>query len=466
MRVGEVIRCPTVEYLLEKELVQQDKGEVCFRARDMITGSRVRLALWPSADDAVIDRGRRRARVLASLEDPAIERLLQFGATVATAAAPAVPFVTTEWVPGESLAERLLRGAVGYETAVRIGAVIARALDRAHAAELVHGSISPASIVLPSEAPDAPSLADAVKLVGFVSASTGAGGYAAPERAGAPADALDPRLDLYSLGAVLYRCVAGRPPFEERERTDTLPMESRRAVPLASLAPLAPDALSKLVDALLSPDRSARPASASEVAARLEALRPGSPRAGSQPPPRSDAAVATMIVRQSSAPPSRVRVSERPRAAVIIVGLAFGALGVAGVVALAAMRSARSDGSLPSAPEPPTSAPVASTSASPSAAPTSTARIMSSVPIPAPSAPEARFACGMSFFCSAEKEYCLVAGDRETTFSCVRAPKCPGRPECDCVTVAHDSCERIDGGLMVRRGVRSNPEKPEEEEED
>src|SRR5205085_69784 len=48
MRVGEVIRCPTVEYLLERELVQPEGGEVCFRARDMTTGSRVRLALWPS----------------------------------------------------------------------------------------------------------------------------------------------------------------------------------------------------------------------------------------------------------------------------------------------------------------------------------------------------------------------------------------------------------------------------------
>lgn len=466
MRVGEVIRCPTVEYLLEREIVQPDvvagqsSGEVCFRARDMTTGSRVRLALWPSAPDAVIARGHARARLLASLEAPGVERLLQFGATVGSGATPAVPFVATEWVQGESLEERLPRGGLGYDDAIRLGAAIARALDLAHAKDLVHGAIGPATIVL-TTGPDG---AEAIKLVGFVSAATGSGGYAPPERASTPGEALDPRVDLYALGAVLYRIVTGRPPFEHPDPRGTSPMESRRTVPLASLAPLAPDALCKLVDALLSANPSARPASAAEVVARLDSLR-SAPRGASQPP-GSSPAPATMIARQSAAPSSRARpsgaVTERSNVAIAIIATAFGALGVAGVVALVALRSSKTV---------PTASPSELASALPSSAvvasaePTSSARILSSIPIPPPSAPPVRFACGMSFRCSADKEYCLVASDRETNFSCVKAPRCEGRPECDCVTVEYDSCERIGGGLMVRRSSAKKPRGEDEEEE-
>lgn len=468
MRAGEVIRCPTVEYLLEREIVQPDVadrqsgGELCFRARDMTTGSRVRLALWSAAPDAVIARGRARAQLLASLDAPGLERLLQFGATIAGAGAPPVPFVATEWVQGESLEERLPRGGLGYDDAIRLGAAIARALEQAHGKGLVHGAIGPSTVVLPARGDGAA----AIKIVGFVSAAMGTGGYAPPERASTPGEALDPRMDFYALGAILFRIVSGRPPSSQPEPSGTQPMQSQRSVPLASLAPLAPDALCKLVDACLSPDPAARPASAGEIAARLDALQP---TVGASLPPRSNPAPATMIARQSGAPPSRPRssgpVTERSNVSIAIVATAFGVLGVAGVVALVALRSAKNT-SIPD----PSGGPVASAQSSappePSAAATSSAPILVTVPLPRPSAPAARFSCGLSFYCSAETQYCLVATDRETNFSCVKAPKCPGRPECDCVTVEYDSCERIGGGLMVRRSTGKKPPRDGEEEEE
>lgn len=455
MRAGEVIRCPTVEYLLEREIVQPEAGEVCFRARDMTTGGRVRLALWPTAPDAVVARGHARARILASLADPGIERLLQFGATIPGASAPSAPFVATEWVEGESLDARLSRGGLGAADAIRLGHAIGRALEQAHARGLVHGALGPRTVVLPLDG-------ESARIVGFVSAATGLGGYAAPERASASLDALDPGLDLYALGAILFRVVAGRPPHENRDPKATAPMQSARGASLASLAPGAPEPLGALVDALLAEDPSARPRSASEVVARLAPLLPGG-RASQ--PPRSSAAHATMVARPSGAPSSRVRSSRGAAptsAAIPIVGAAFGVLGVAGVIALVVLRSSKTSapvGSAVTTDTPPTHSALPSPSAS--AAPTSSARIMASVPLPVASAPAVRFACGMSFFCSADKEYCLAADDRETTFSCVKAPKCEKRPECDCITVPYESCERIEGGLMVRRAKRPSDDRPD-----
>lgn len=465
MRVGEVIRCPTVEYLLERELVQPAGGEVCFRARDMTTGSRVRLALWPSAPAATTTRGHTRARVLTSIEDAGIERVLSFGATLASATAAAAPYVATEWVEGESLAERLARGAVTTEESVELATSIASGLGRVHDKGVVHGSIGPSTIVL-ARSPTGE--ATRARLVGFVSASLDVGGYAAPERVGARPDALEPRMDVYALGAVLYRCLSGRPPFENRDPKATLPMESSRSASLVAIAPHVPAPLADLVDAMIAVDPARRPPTGADVAARLERLSasPGS----SAPRERTGRVDPTLIARQSSAPPPRSRGAPEPRAgaSVVVVGAAFGVLGAAGVVALVALRisngpapaaSASGDGSAIDTAEPSSAPPT------PTAIASSTAPILTRVPLVPSSLPAVRFACGMSFFCSADTQYCLVAGDRETTFQCVKAVRCPGRPECGCATVAGDTCERIEGGLMVRRGVRPAPD-PSSDDDD
>jgi serine/threonine protein kinase len=129
-----------------------------------------------------------------------------------------LPYLVMEFIPGETLQQKLDRvGPLDVPEVLQIGRQIAEGLDAAHAKDLIHRDIKPANVLLEGGQ-------QKVKITDFGLARAADDGsisqsgviagtpmYMAPEQAlGQP---LDQRADLFSLGSVLYQMVAGRPPF-------------------------------------------------------------------------------------------------------------------------------------------------------------------------------------------------------------------------------------------------------------
>ena len=129
-----------------------------------------------------------------------------------------LPYLVMEFIPGETLQQRLDRvGPVEPAEVVRIGRQIAEGLAAAHAMDLIHRDIKPGNVLLEGGA-------QRVKITDFGLARAaddaslsqsgliaGTPMYMAPEQA--KGETLDQRADLFSLGTVLYQMTAGRPPF-------------------------------------------------------------------------------------------------------------------------------------------------------------------------------------------------------------------------------------------------------------
>lgn len=247
-----------------------------FRAVDGVTGAVVALKTsnTKAADeDAMRARFLREAHVLASLEHPAIVRHVAHGVS------DGVAWLAMEWLEGESLAARLKTRLLDVPGALALGVRVATALEAAHAAGVVHRDVKPSNIVVVDRLEDAklvdfgvarPQFADAdLTTTGL---AIGTANYMAPEQARGVRD-IDGRADLYALGGVLFKALTGATPFQSRDLVEVLAKVLLEPPPsLRARRADVPVALDDLVRALLSKEPDARPASAREVVARLEAI--------------------------------------------------------------------------------------------------------------------------------------------------------------------------------------------------
>lgn len=245
-------------YLVGERLGSGGAASV-YQAYDHIQERAVALKiLAPGADDAVRSRFQHEARTVASLRHPHIVQTLQVG----DATADGTAYIAMELVDGDSLAQLLKRrGRLSVAESCNLLAPIARALDYAHQQEIVHRDVKPSNILLRPVNPDLfgnatpdadPSSAvyEAEQLlIGALSIQTnstdhtaadlpvapllsdfgiaraldmpeltnegrtiGTPAYMAPEQCASSREVTG-RADIYALGAVLYRCLVGRPPF-------------------------------------------------------------------------------------------------------------------------------------------------------------------------------------------------------------------------------------------------------------
>jgi hypothetical protein len=197
-----------------------------------------------------------------------------------------LPFLVLQYVPGESLADRVAReGRLPVEAVARIGAQVARGLAAAHARGLIHRDVKPANILI-EQGTGVVRLTDfgLAKLIGRVSVTAvgtvaGTPGYMSPEQAAG--QDLDARSDLFSLGVVLYTAAAGRPPFPGDSPFVVLDqIRTRSPVPLAEVEPGLPAWFCSVVDGLLAKEPGRRIQTAAETADLLERRAAARPAAG------------------------------------------------------------------------------------------------------------------------------------------------------------------------------------------
>jgi serine/threonine protein kinase len=229
---------------------------VVYRARDLALNRVVALKMVLAGSAAApeqLARFRAEAEALARLRHPHIVQVHTCGEHAGQ------PYFVLEYVEGGSLAERLRGQPQPPRDAARLVLLLARAVHAAHQAGIVHRDLKPANILLGPPA-DEPALNSALgwpKVTDFGLARyldeasrtadgtlLGTPSYMAPEQAAGKVKEIGPAADVYSLGAILYGMLTGRPPFRGESVLDTLDQVRNRAPePPSRLNPAVPFAL-------------------------------------------------------------------------------------------------------------------------------------------------------------------------------------------------------------------------------
>lgn len=195
-----------------------------------------------------------------------------------------LPYLVTELLSGGTLTERLKRGGrLDPAEAIEVVSALADGLAHAHAQGILHRDVKPANVLFDesgtpkladfglAKLPDAQTLTQTGQVMGTV-------GYLAPEMID-DARRAGPLADVYSLGALLYTCLAGKPPLKAGTQINRILALLRAPAPLLrSERPDAPEALEQICARALERDPAARFPSAASMAEALRALPPeGSP---------------------------------------------------------------------------------------------------------------------------------------------------------------------------------------------
>jgi serine/threonine-protein kinase len=266
---------PEGRYRLVGRIGGGGMGEV-WEADDTVLGRRVALKVLVQelADDPrATRRFVREARATARLTHPNVTRIYDFGRD------GGLPYLVMELLDGDTLADRLAGGPMPPAEAARIGSAVADALDAAHGRGIIHRDVKPSNVLL--------TRAGEVKVMDFGIAAaadeshstTGSGlygtaAYISPERAAG--QAATPAADVYSLGAVLYELLTGRPPFLSDSPVLVVRAHlHERPRPVRELAPWVPARLADTCEAALAKDPAHRPSSAAALAIRLRAAYSG-----------------------------------------------------------------------------------------------------------------------------------------------------------------------------------------------
>jgi serine/threonine-protein kinase len=193
------------------------------------------------AGEDELARFKTEADAVARLQHPHIVQIYEVGQQ------GGLPFSALEYCPGGSLEAKLRGTPLPARDATRLVEVLARAMDAAHQKGIVHRDLKPANILLtPDGTPKVSDFGLAKKLDASAGptasgAIMGTPSYMAPEQAGGQSKVVGPPADVYALGAVLYECLTGRPPFKAATPLDTmLQVLSEEPVPPRLLQPGVP----------------------------------------------------------------------------------------------------------------------------------------------------------------------------------------------------------------------------------
>jgi serine/threonine protein kinase len=268
-------------------------GEV-YRARDTRLERSVAIKILPahlSADPERKLRFEREAKTISALNHPNICSLFDVGSQDGT------DFLVMECIEGESLSERLVRGALPVELVLKVGAEVADALDKAHRSGVVHRDLKPANIMLTKTGAKLLDFGLAKPAIAPVSAVTitnvaasspvtekgtivGTFQYMSPEQV--EGKELDGRSDIFSLGAVLYEMLTGQRAFEGKSQLSVASaILEKDPAPITSIKPLMPRNLDHVVRRSLAKDPDDRWQSARDLALELKSISSTDPASSS-----------------------------------------------------------------------------------------------------------------------------------------------------------------------------------------
>jgi tetratricopeptide (TPR) repeat protein len=295
------------------------------------------------ASAAAIERFKVEARAAAALDHPGIVPVYDIGEVGPR------PYYTMPVVEGGSLKNRLADGPIAPNAAARLAAQLAEAVQHAHGRGVIHRDIKPENVLLQGAVPLPPGseaakdegskqtsegpavltprltdfgLARAVSTGGDGMTRTGTllgtPSYMAPEQATGSNEQVGPPTDVYGLGAVLYCCLTGRPPFQAANVLETLrQVREQEPVPVRQLNAAVPRDLETICLKCLEKEPRRRYHSAAELAADLRRYEHGEP-----------------ILAVPAGPLTRLGkwVQRRPAVALLLVAMATSV--VAGIVAV------------------------------------------------------------------------------------------------------------------------------------
>ena len=217
-----------------------------------------------------------------------VQRLLSEAVTVARFSHPNIvgvfdvedhpegAYVAMELVDGNSLEQAIWRDKrLSPPQVVMLGVAVARALAAAHQRGIVHRDIKPANVLLGLDGSIKVTDFGISELLSSLSPSEdvvfGTPGFVPPETL--RGKGYDQAGDLFSMGAVLYACLVGRPPFDGKSVKEVIRRTLFGVVDRpAKLVPDVPPELDEIIMSLLDRDQSKRPSDAAQVAERLEEL--------------------------------------------------------------------------------------------------------------------------------------------------------------------------------------------------
>lgn len=266
---------------------------VIYRAEDLDSGQMVALKFLPEkflGNRKALRRFEREARASAQLCHPNICRFFHLGSHQGQ------PFLVMELLEGQNLKDRLRGGPLDPDLVAESGLQVAAGLAAAHEKGILHRDIKPANLFLTRQG--------VVKILDFglakftnradLSRSLADGGaelsltgedevigtirYMAPEQV--RSEPLDPRADLFALGAVLYELATGRKAFQGDSVLATVEaILHQMPAPVRDYQPDVPPALEALILKLLAKAPEERPQSAAEIVEKLCVLRGVTPPA-------------------------------------------------------------------------------------------------------------------------------------------------------------------------------------------
>ena len=292
-------------------------GEV-YRARDTRLGRDVAIKVLPESfarDPARAARFEREARLLAAINHPAI------GAIYGAEEFDSLRCIIMELVPGETLAERILRGPISLEEACDLSRQIAEALEAAHEKGVIHRDLKPANIKITPEgrvkvldlglakATEMPSSGEGLSDTPTVTLEQTREGtilgtveFMSPEQArGKP---VDKRTDIWAFGCILYEMLSGRRAFTGETVTDVLAAVISAEPDWSRLPAATPARLRELLARCLQKDANRRLRDIGDARAEIDLVREGSvpaKRPGAAPEGRWPAAAAFAVFAAAAA---------------------------------------------------------------------------------------------------------------------------------------------------------------------
>jgi Tol biopolymer transport system component/predicted Ser/Thr protein kinase len=265
-------------------------GEV-HKARDTRLDRIVAIKVLPThlADRSELrERFEREAKTIASLNHAHICTLFDTGHQ------DGIDFLVMEYIEGETLAQRLAKGPLPIQQVLQYAIEIADALDKAHRKGITHRDLKPGNIMLTKSGTKlldfglaklkqeaAPAIPDS-QLPTLQSAITGEGAilgtlqYMAPEQVEGKTGQIDARTDIFAFGAVVYEMATGRKAFEGKSSASVMAKIMEAEPPsMASLTPMTPPALDRVVKTCMAKDPDERWQTAGDLCRELKWIAEG-----------------------------------------------------------------------------------------------------------------------------------------------------------------------------------------------